>query len=148
MPNHLFTRLAGRVGLRLAHEPCRSEDDLYNIALRTDWFNWFGLQHTFRVDLTLLGAPYQNPRFAQLRLKDGVCDAFIKQLGTRPDVQIESPDVRIFAAATPDMASLYIDLAGENLFKRGWRLEKGAAPIKENLAAGIWQTALKNQSDT
>ncbi|MFP3534773.1 hypothetical protein SB763_36080, partial [Burkholderia sp. SIMBA_042] len=26
---------------------------------------------------------------------------------------------------------------GEPLFKRGWRLDKGAAPLRENLAAGI-----------
>ena len=33
--------------------------------------------------------------------------------------------------------SFYIDLAGESLFKRGWRLEHGEAPLKENLAAAL-----------
>jgi len=32
---------------------------------------------------------------------------------------------------------MYIDLSGESLFKRGWRADKGEAPIKENLAAAL-----------
>src|SRR5690606_6361593 len=35
---------------------------------------------------------------------------------------------------------LYLDLSGEPLFKRGWRSgtdDKGSAPLKENLAAGL-----------
>jgi len=33
--------------------------------------------------------------------------------------------------------TLYLDTSGDPLFKRGWRLDKGAAPLRENLAAGI-----------
>ena len=33
--------------------------------------------------------------------------------------------------------TLYVDLSGEALFKRGWRADKGEAPLKENLAAGL-----------
>jgi putative N6-adenine-specific DNA methylase len=36
-----------------------------------------------------------------------------------------------------DTATLYLDTSGESLFKRGWRLDKGDAPLRENLAAGI-----------
>jgi putative N6-adenine-specific DNA methylase len=32
---------------------------------------------------------------------------------------------------------VYLDTSGQSLFKRGWRDDKGAAPLKENLAAGI-----------
>jgi putative N6-adenine-specific DNA methylase len=37
---------------------------------------------------------------------------------------------------TTDSCSLYIDTSGEPLFKRGWREDKGDAPLKETLAAG------------
>src|SRR5690606_41520199 len=36
-----------------------------------------------------------------------------------------------------DSATLYLDTTGESLFKRGWRLDKGEAPLRENLAAGL-----------
>ena len=45
--------------------------------------------------------------------------------------------MRIVAHFTYDRVSLFLDLAGEALFKRGWRLTHGEAPLKENLAAGL-----------
>lgn len=136
-----WSRFAGRIGLQLAKGPCASDEDLYKLAKGVDWHNWFKLAQTFRVDLNNLGAPLKSPRFTQLRLKDAVCDAFTERFDERPSVNTETPDVRIFAAVTPDTAMVYIDLAGENLFKRGWREDKGAAPLKENLAAGLWHIA-------
>lgn len=47
------------------------------------------------------------------------------------------PDVRVFAFLTATDCTLYLDTSGDPLFKRGWRLDKGAAPLRENLAAGI-----------
>ena len=37
----------------------------------------------------------------------------------------------------PSVAVFYVDTSGEALFKRGWRLDKVAAPLRENLAAGM-----------
>jgi putative N6-adenine-specific DNA methylase len=45
--------------------------------------------------------------------------------------------VRIYAHLTTDSATLYIDTSGEPLFKRGWREDKGEAPLKETLAAAM-----------
>ncbi|WP_370262286.1 class I SAM-dependent RNA methyltransferase, partial [Limnobacter sp.] len=136
-----WSRFAGRIGLELARGPFSGDEDLYKLAKSVDWQNWFKLSHTFRVDLNNLGADLKSPRFTQLRLKDGVCDAFNEQFDERPNVSVDAPDVRIFAAVTPSEAMIYIDLAGENLFKRGWRQEQGVAPLKENLAAGLWRIA-------
>jgi putative N6-adenine-specific DNA methylase len=45
--------------------------------------------------------------------------------------------VRIYAHLTTDTLTLYIDTSGEPLFKRGWREDKGEAPLKETLAAAM-----------
>jgi len=45
--------------------------------------------------------------------------------------------VRVFAYLDEQRLTLYLDLSGEPLFKRGWRADKGEAPLKENLAAGL-----------
>jgi putative N6-adenine-specific DNA methylase len=70
-------------------------------------------------------------------VKDAVCDVFREQRGSRPDVDTQSPDVRIHAFLTRDEATFYLDTSGDALFKRGWRTTGGDAPIRENLAAGI-----------
>jgi putative N6-adenine-specific DNA methylase len=41
----------------------------------------------------------------------------------------------------PERAALYADLSGEPLFKRGWREDKGEAPLKETLAAAMLAAA-------
>jgi putative N6-adenine-specific DNA methylase len=45
--------------------------------------------------------------------------------------------VRIFVHLTSADCTLYIDTSGEPLFKRGWREDKGEAPLKETLAAAM-----------
>lgn len=141
-----WTRFAGRIGLELARGECNSEDDFYSLAKSVDWYNWFKLSNSFRVDLNNLGADLHSVRFTQLRLKDAVCDSFLERFDERPNVSVEAPDVRIFAAISPTEAMVYIDLAGENLFKRGWREEAGVAPLKENLAAGLWHIARQSEA--
>ncbi len=67
-----------------------------------------------------------------------MCDRFrAKAGGVRPDVNTQWPDVRIYAHLTTDTVSLYIDTSGDALFKRGWREDKGEAPLKETLAAAM-----------
>ncbi|MGV3494967.1 MAG: THUMP domain-containing class I SAM-dependent RNA methyltransferase, partial [Ramlibacter sp.] len=44
---------------------------------------------------------------------------------------------RIFAHLGADSVTLYMDTSGEPLFKRGWREDKGEAPLKETLAAAM-----------
>jgi putative N6-adenine-specific DNA methylase len=45
--------------------------------------------------------------------------------------------VRVFAHLAAETVTLYIDTSGEPLFKRGWREDKGEAPLKETLAAAM-----------
>jgi putative N6-adenine-specific DNA methylase len=56
-------------------------------------------------------------------------------------VDTRSPDVRIHLFLTRDEATFYLDTSGEPLFKRGWRVSAGDAPLRENLAAGILKLA-------
>jgi putative N6-adenine-specific DNA methylase len=49
--------------------------------------------------------------------------------------------VRIHVFLTRDDAVFYLDTSGDALFKRGWRMAAGEAPLRENLAAGILKLA-------
>lgn len=144
---NLHSRLAQRVLLELAHAPCESEDALYALARRVPWEDWFGTRHTFRVDVTARGSAFKSLQFAALRVKDAVADRFRERSGARPSVQTQQPDVRIHLHLDGAHASLLLDTSGEPLFKRGWRQDKGDAPLKETLAAamlaasGWWQPA-------
>ncbi|VVE57878.1 THUMP domain-containing class I SAM-dependent RNA methyltransferase [Pandoraea commovens] len=141
MAANLHSRIASRVLLRVAQQGYRTEQDIYEFALRQRWEDWFGYQQTLRVDVTGIKAPVRSLEFVTLRVKDAVCDRLREKTGARPNIDTMQPDVRVFAFLTATDATLYLDTSGEPLFKRGWRLDKGAAPLRENLAAGILRLA-------
>lgn len=138
---NLHSRIASRVLMRVAARGYRHEDDIYTLARGVRWEQWFSPDESLRVDITSHKSPLRSLNFTALRVKDGVCDAMRERLGARPSVDTVSPDVRIYAHLTEHDCTLYLDTTGEPLFKRGWRTEKGEAPLKENLAAGILRLA-------
>ncbi|MDO3562002.1 THUMP domain-containing class I SAM-dependent RNA methyltransferase [Ralstonia pseudosolanacearum] len=134
---NLHSRIASRVLMRLGARGYRSEDDIYSLTAAQRWEDHFSPDETIRVDVTAHKSPLQSLNFVALRVKDGICDRFRQRAGARPSVDTVSPDVRIYAYLSETDCTLYLDTTGEPLFKRGWRQEKGEAPLKENLAAGI-----------
>jgi putative N6-adenine-specific DNA methylase len=134
---NLHSRLAQRVLVQLSQTPYRSEADLYEAASGVAWEIWFTTRESFKVEVTAQHSPLKSLNFAALKIKDAVADRFRHKGGERPNVDTQWPDVRIYAHLTSDSATLYIDTSGEPLFKRGWREDKGEAPLKETLAAAM-----------
>jgi len=134
---NLHSRLAQRVLVQVSHTPYRGEQDLYQAAAEVPWEAWFGVRQSFKVEVTAQHSPLKSLNFAGLKIKDAVADRFRRVAGARPDVDTDRPDVRLYAHLTSDMATLYVDTSGEPLFKRGWREDKGEAPLKETLAAAM-----------
>ena len=135
---NLHSRLAQRVLVQLSFTGYRDEQDLYRAASEVAWEVWFTPRQSIKIEVTAQHSPLTSLNFAALKIKDAVCDRFrAKAGGVRPDVDTTWPDIRIYAHLTTDGLSLYIDTTGEPLFKRGWREDKGEAPLKETLAAAM-----------
>jgi putative N6-adenine-specific DNA methylase len=144
---NLHSRLAQRVLVELSYTPYRSEQDLYNAAAAVAWELWFSPRESFKIDITAQHSPLKSLNFAALKIKDAVADRFRHKTGVRPDVDTRWPDARIYAHLTTDALTLYIDTSGEPLFKRGWRADKGDAPLKETLAAAMLAASGWSQGD-
>ncbi|MDB5744124.1 MAG: putative methylase [Polaromonas sp.] len=135
---NLHSRLAQRVLIELQHSPYRNEQDLYNAAASVAWEIWFTPKQTFKVEITAQHSPLTSLNFAALKIKDAIADRFRHKFNdVRPSVDTRWPDVRVYVHLTTDAATIYIDTSGEPLFKRGWREDKGDAPLKETLAAAM-----------
>ena len=134
---NLHSRLGMRVLIHLAHQPYTSEQDLYNAASAVAWEMWMTAKQSFKVDITAQHSPLKSLNFATLRVKDAIADRFREKTGVRPDVDTLRPAVRVHVHLTDQMLTLYLDTTGEPLFKRGWREDKGEAPLKETLAAAL-----------
>jgi putative N6-adenine-specific DNA methylase len=138
---NLHSRIASRVLMRMANKTYSNENDIYDLVLEQPWEDWFGVDHTIRVDITAVKSPLKSLEFTTLKIKDAICDRFRDQFNKRPSVDTKEPDMRIVGFLDARNFTIYLDTSGEALFKRGWREETGDAPLRENLAAGLLRVA-------
>jgi len=134
---NFFLRLANKIVIILDEREIKTADDLYNQALSVDWFEWFDITNTFAVESVVLSSQFLHSGFCALKVKDAIADFFRKLLNKRPSVDKFSPDIFIDLRIINNISTLGINLSGERLFKRGYSLNRGKAPLKETLAAGI-----------
>ncbi|MCR6687441.1 bifunctional 23S rRNA (guanine(2069)-N(7))-methyltransferase RlmK/23S rRNA (guanine(2445)-N(2))-methyltransferase RlmL [Pseudoxanthomonas sp.] len=133
----LWSRLASRVLWPLASFDCPDEQALYAGAAALPWHEHLREGDTLAVDAHVSGEAITHARFAALRVKDAVVDAFRAQGLERPSVDVEAPGLRLNLSLRKGRATLSVDLGGGSLHRRGWRAEQREAPLKENLAAAV-----------
>ncbi|MHC9086673.1 bifunctional 23S rRNA (guanine(2069)-N(7))-methyltransferase RlmK/23S rRNA (guanine(2445)-N(2))-methyltransferase RlmL [Luteimonas sp. RIT-PG2_3] len=133
----LWSRLASRVLWPIAEYACDDEQMLYDGARAVDWEQHLDPTMTLAIDAHVSGDGITHARFAALRVKDAVVDALRESTGVRPDIDTESPDLRLNLVVRRGRAIVSIDLGGGPLHRRGWRRAQGEAPLKENLAAAV-----------
>jgi 23S rRNA (guanine2445-N2)-methyltransferase / 23S rRNA (guanine2069-N7)-methyltransferase len=133
----LWSRLASRVLWPLAEFDCPDEHALYAGAAAVPWQQHLDAQMTLAVDAHVSGQALTHERYAAQRVKDAVVDVLRANTGARPDVDLESPDLRLNLVVRKGRAILSVDLGGGPLHRRGWRTMQGEAPLKETLAAAV-----------
>ena len=138
---NLESRIASRILWQVGQGSYRHEEDLYRLALRLPWPNWFSVNCRIKVRLVAQQSPLKSLEFATLRVKDAICDRFVRETKKRPEVDKRHPDIQIVVFVDKDQVVWYVDTTGAPLFKRGWRQEAGEAPLRENLASGILRLA-------
>ncbi len=148
----LWSRLASRVFLKLQSFEAKTEDDLYTGVQSINWPQHIDMDGTLAVNCTINRSQITNSHYASLKTKDAIVDQFKDLYETRPSVDREQPDVRINVHIDHDQVDISIDLSGEPLHKRGYRISSVQAPLKENLAAAIlirsgWGSGKEDQPD-
>ena len=133
----LHSRIALRVLAQVTRFPAPDERALYGGVRSVDWRPFLTPERTLAVSAVCRDSRLTHTGFLAQKTKDAVVDQMRGRLGSRPDVDRKDPDVSVFLHLRRDVATLYLDLAGESLHRRGWRTEGGEAPLKETLAAAI-----------
>lgn len=112
-------------------------DDLYREIQRIDWTAHLNSNMSFVVDTVLNSSMFTNSLFVSQKAKDAIADQFREQVGSRPSVSLENPDLRIHLHIQNQSVSVSLDSSGSSLHLRGYRTETNIAPLNEVLAAGI-----------
>jgi len=135
---NLHLRTSNRILMLLKNFPCDDPDTLYRESVDVPWEELLTPSHTFMVDaFTRDTDRLRNSQYSALKVKDAVADAMRRRRGARPNVDRMDPDLRINLYVNEGKASLSLDSSGDRLHRRGYRQDRGMAPLKETLAAGL-----------
>lgn len=141
------SRIASRIYMELFNFQIKGERDLYDAAQAPTWSNILDLDQTFMIT-TLLDIKasfyFKNSLALSQILKDSIVDKYREESGgERPSVDTKKPDVSFLMRIEDDRknrswkARILLDLCGDPLSNRGYRMNTHSAPLRENLAAGI-----------
>ncbi len=133
----LWSRVASRILLQLKAFEISSDDDLYSEIMAINWSEHFSEDNTLAIDCFSSHSIVSNSHYATLRVKDAIVDQFMQSTTFRPSIDRDNPDIRINVYLSDKECLLYLDLSGDALHKRGYRLTTGSAPLRETLAASM-----------
>ena len=133
----LRSRLSTRILLKLGEGDAANKDELFATAQSIKWSELFSADNTFAIDFVGTSDEIRNSQFGALTVKDAVVDHFRDLDQERPSVDKSTPQVSFQARLLRQKVVIYLDFSGRSLFKRGYRENTGAAPLKEHLAAAM-----------
>ena len=133
----LHSRLANRVFCELLRASVEDDTQLYQAVHGISWESHFGARDSIAVSASLSRSKLDHSQYVALKAKDAIVDRFRELCGSRPVVEKNQPDIQIHINIHQNQASVSLDLSGESLHRRGYRLQHSGAPLKEHLAAAL-----------
>src|SRR5579863_2834637 len=134
----LHSRVGVRVLAQLGTFEATEPKSLYAGARAIPWRDWLTATSTFAVHASVRDTKeLTHSGYVALKVKDAVADSLRDAFGERPNVDPKSPDVGIVLHLAAGKAGIFLDLAGESLHRRGYRVAMVDAPLKEALAAAV-----------
>lgn len=137
----LWSRIGVRVLERRLSGRLRSENELYELVWEHDVSDLLDPSRTLAVTAMVKSSALTHSQYVSRRVKDALVDRQREKYRQRSDVDAVDPDVHFLVRLANDQVTLYADLSGEPLHRRGYRSAGGTAPIKENLAAALLHLA-------
>jgi len=134
----LQSRTASRVLQTIATVPIDTVEAMYEALKEIPWEEHLAPQGTLAIDVVGESPAWlRHSQYAAQKAKDAIVDRFRARTGERPSVDLASPDLRISLRLARTHATVGIDLGGEPLHRRGYRVSGVEAPLKETLAAAL-----------
>ncbi|MCI7677262.1 MAG: class I SAM-dependent RNA methyltransferase [Streptococcus orisratti] len=137
---NLWLRAADRIKIVVGEFSARSFEELFQGVFALDWENYLPLGAKFPISKAkCVKSKLHNEPSVQAITKKAIVKK-LQKIYHRPEgvpLQENGAEFKIEVSLLKDKATIMIDTTGSSLFKRGYRVEKGGAPIKENMAAAI-----------
>ena len=137
---NLWLRSADRIKIIVGMFPAKTFEELFQGVFALDWEKYLPLGAKFPISKAkCVKSKLHNEPSVQAISKKAIVKK-LQRYYARPEgvpLMENGPEFKIEVSILKDMATIMIDTTGSSLFKRGYRIDKGGAPIKENMAAAI-----------
>ncbi|MDR0846403.1 MAG: class I SAM-dependent RNA methyltransferase [Lactobacillales bacterium] len=136
---NIWLRTADRLKIVVGEFKAFEWDELFEKVKAIPWEDYLSADANFPVAGRSIKSKLFSTPDAQRLTKKAIVDrlrAAYKLPEYRP-LRENGPKYSLEVALLKDTVSLLLDTTGPSLFKRGYRVEKGGAPLKENMAAAL-----------
>lgn len=137
---NMWLRCAERVFIKMGSFPAKSFEELFQGVKALPWERWIGQDDAFPVSGHSIRSELKSLPDCQSIVKKAVVERLKEEYGLSWFSE-EGARVQISFFLMKDVATLMIDTSGAPLYKRGYRIEAGAAPLRETLAAALCRMA-------
>ena len=138
---NLSARTIFRVLMPIAKFRCVDRQMLYEQISKIDWSEYLTPENTLAVHSTGGNDKLNHTHFTALQVKDAITAQQSAKYKYRSHIDTENPDIIVNTHIHHDQCIVSLDSTGNSLHRRGYRLDVGAAPLRETLAAAILQMA-------
>jgi len=133
----IWSRIANRIQVILFNGVAHNKDTIYKLCREYPWQTVFSTDKTFAIEFHGSSDEIRNTMFGAQVIKDAIVDHCREICGERPVIAKDKPDIKIHAYLKNDSLTVSFDLTGYSMHQRGYRIETGLAPLKENVAAAM-----------
>ena len=136
---NLRLRTAGRILVRLATFTCRAPEDIVNHARKIPWEAWISSDIPLKISAVTTESRINSTGLVANKVVDAIADRLaglgqpMVALALKEDSDFQRLQIRLES----NKMTVSLDSTGENLHRRGYRVDSVKAPIRETLAASI-----------
>lgn len=130
-------RTADRIKILLKEFKALDFETLYDQIFNYDWAQLLPVDAKFPVSGRSVKSKLHSEPDIQSIVKKAIVDKMTQQYHRRGFLPETGNLYHLDIYINKDIARISLDTTGASLFKRGYRVEHGGAPLKENFAAGL-----------
>lgn len=134
---NLWLRTADRIKIVMAEFTAKTFDELFENVKALQWENWLALDSAFPVSGKSQKSQLHNVPSVQAITKKAIVERLNQVYHRRTKFPETGAIYPIEVVINKNKVLLTLDTSGSSLFKRGYRIDKGGAPLKENMAAAL-----------
>lgn len=136
---NLWLRTADRIKIIMGEFEATTFEQLFDQTYALPWENILTMDAQFPVAGKSIQSKLHSVPNVQRIVKKAIAKKMMDFYHRRANLPESGALYPIEVSIRKNKVMLMLDTSGESLFKRGYRIDKGGAPLKENMAAALIQ---------